>query len=158
MSIYSKHRHAHSVGWSIWHFQWCTKYRHNIFRTPYLKKLCEILILEVAKKNNIHVIDLEVDVNHIHVIVSLPLCVAPPDALHQLKGVTSKALFVLAPELKKYYWQKKGLRSLWSSGKFVASVGHITIEKAKRYLEAHHAKFFASLESPLFCVTKKLNS
>ncbi|TAL58391.1 MAG: response regulator transcription factor, partial [Nanoarchaeota archaeon] len=28
----------------------------------------------------------------------------------------------------------------WSPGKFVASIGHITLEKAKQYLEAHHAK------------------
>ncbi|MBU0457653.1 MAG: hypothetical protein KKD75_05905, partial [Nanoarchaeota archaeon] len=34
---------------------------------------------------------------------------------------------------------------LWSPGKFAASIGHITLEKAKAYLEAHHAKDFAFL-------------
>ena len=37
---------------------------------------------------------------------------------------------------EKYYKKKH----LWSPGKFMGSVGHITLEKAKQYLEAHHAK------------------
>jgi len=45
-------------------------------------------------------------------------------------------LFQLVPNFRKRY--RKG--HLWSQGKFVASVGHITLERAKQYLEDHHAK------------------
>ena len=61
---------------------------------------------------------------------------APTRALHLLKGYSAKILFVLIPGFRKRY--PKG--HLWSPGKFAASVGHITVEKAKAYLEAHHAK------------------
>ncbi len=47
-------------------------------------------------------------------------------------------------KLKKYYWLEKGRRSIWSAGKFIASVGHITLDQAKKYLEnqeTHHAEY-----------------
>jgi REP-associated tyrosine transposase len=142
MNIYSKHRNSHSVGWSTWHFEWCTKYRHKLFNKSYLKNLCKIILLDIAESRHFEIIDLEVDIDHVHIVISIPLTMSPIEVLHQLKGKSSRILFILIPELENIYWNRPGLRSLWSSGKFVASVGHITIEKAKQYLEAHHAKFF----------------
>ena len=136
MNVYQQNRHAHSVGWSTWHFEWCTKYRYKMFRKEYLKNLCLIAIQEVAKRHKIEIIDAEVDIDHVHVIASIPLTVTPSRALHLLKGLSSKMLFQLVPNFRKRY--KKG--HLWSPGKFIASVGHITVEKAKQYLEEHHAK------------------
>jgi REP element-mobilizing transposase RayT len=60
----------------------------------------------------------------------------PLHAVNMMKGYTAKCLFVLIPQLRNYY--KKG--DLWSPGKFVGSVGHITLDKAKQYIEAHHTK------------------
>jgi hypothetical protein len=45
-------------------------------------------------------------------------------------------------KLSKFYYPK-GERSLWGDGKFMGLVGHITLEKAKEYMnnqETHHAK------------------
>lgn len=138
MNIYRKHRNAHTVGWSIWHFQWCTKYRRKVFCTTYLKNLCEILLKEIISQEKFKLVDLEVDFDHIHVVVSIPLTITPIQAIKTLKGVSSRALFLAEPKrFSAIYWK----RSIWSSGKFIASVGHITIEKAKQYLETHHAKY-----------------
>lgn len=81
-------------------------------------------------------IECEVDLDHIHVLVSIPLTMTPNLALNYLKGYTSRCLFVLMSQLKKTY----PLGHLWSSGKFVGSVGHITLAKAKDYLEKHQFK------------------
>ena len=75
-----------------------------------------------------------------HVLASLPLTMTPVSAIHRLKGYTARCLFLELPKLRKLY--KKG--HLWSTGKFMGSVGHITLEKAKQYLEAHHAKAIIS--------------
>ena len=136
MSIYQQNRHAHSVGWSTWHFEWCTKYRYKMFRQEYIKNLCLIAIQEVAKKHGIEIIDIEVDMDHVHVIVAIPMTMTPTRALCLIKGLSSKLLFQLVPNFRKRY--NNG--HLWSPGKFAASVGHITLEKAKQYLETHHAK------------------
>jgi putative transposase len=135
-NIYRQYTHNRSVGWSTWHLEWCTKYRYKIFNTSKYKNLCTILLYESAKRYHFTIFDCEVDVNHVHVIASLPLSMTPLDVIHNMKGYTSKCLFVLLPHLRKIYKRKH----LWSPGKFVGSVGHITLEKAKEYLKEHHAK------------------
>ena len=134
--VYRQHRHNRSVGWSTWHLQWCTKYRYKVFDTFTNKYLCTMFLNEAAKRHNIDVLDCEVDTNHVHAIVSLPLTMTPVEAIGKLKGFTSKLLFIGCPDLKKRYPNGH----IWSPGKFIGSIGHITLEKAKKYLEAHHAK------------------
>ena len=64
------------------------------------------------------------------------MTMSPAKALNLTKGFSAYLLFKLVPNLRKRY--RKG--SLWSPGKFAASVGYITLENAKKYLEEHHAK------------------
>lgn len=145
-NIYKKHSSGRSVGWSTWHFQWCTKYRYKIFTLDKYKNICKVFLQECSKRYTFELLDCEVDNNHVHALVSLPLTMKPVDALRYLKGFTSKCLFIQMPHLRKLY--KRG--NLWSSGKFIGSVGHITLEKAKNYIEEHHAKitlYFLLLES-----------
>ncbi|MBS3140718.1 IS200/IS605 family transposase [Candidatus Woesearchaeota archaeon] len=139
MNIYQQNTHAHSIGWSTYHFEWCTKYRYKIFKQSYIKNLCLIAIIEAAKKHKINILEIEVDMDHIHVIVSLSMTMNPSKALNLMKGLSAHLLFKLLPNLRKRY--RKG--HLWSRGKFAASVGHITLENAKKYLEDHHAKEFS---------------
>jgi putative transposase len=94
-------------------------------------------LYEAAKGHNFEILDCEVDINHVHVIASLPLTMTPTYAIQLLKGITAKGLFVELPELERLY--KKG--HLWSPGKFVGSIGYITLDKAKSYLETYHAKY-----------------
>ena len=136
MNIYQQNTHAHSVAWSTWHFEWCTKYRYKVFKHDYIKNLCLIALEEATKRHNIKILDLEVDGDHVHMIVSLPLTLAPSRALNLIKGFSAHLLFKLVPNLRLRY--RKG--HLWSKGKFMASVGYITLENAKKYLEEHHAK------------------
>ena len=154
MSIYEQNRHAHSVGWNVWHLQWCTKYRYNVFKKDYLKNICIVVIEEAAKRHKIKVIDTEVDVDHIHVVASLPMTMDVTKALQLLKGFSARLVFKQVPNLRKLY--PRG--HLCSPGKFAASIGHITLEKAKAYLEAHHAKaLLPSRESPPFRAWKDVN-
>ena len=136
MDVYKKHAYNRSVGWSMWHLQWCTKYRYKIFSSEQKRDLCKIFLHEGAKRYNFTIEDCEVDVDHVHVLASLPLTMTPLETLHKLKGYTARCLFIELPLLRKLY--KRG--HLWSPGKFVRSVGHITLDKAKNYLEAHQAK------------------
>jgi len=109
-----------------------------MFKSPHLNNLCVIAIQEVAKRHKIEILEIEVDIYHIHVVCSIPMTMTPTKALHLLKGFSAKFLFTLVLGFRKRY--RKG--HLWSPGKFAASVGHITLENAKKYLETHHAKEF----------------
>jgi len=52
-------------------------------------------------------------------------------------------LFKLHPELKKRYWGG----SLWSSGKFFRSVGNVTADTIKHYIEESQGKPKAEIQS-----------
>lgn len=140
---YKDNRNSHSIGWSLHHIHWVTKYRYNVFVDSYLKNLCKILINEVCLRYKITLEELEIQPNHIHLLVKLRHNMIPSKAVMLMKGYTSRLLWMLEPErLKVFYWNTDK-KYLWSKGKFMGSVGHITLEKAKEYLESqwvHHAK------------------
>lgn len=140
---YSEHTYKHGISWNMCHMQWVTKYRYKVFSDNVLKNLLLILLEEASKRHEFNLLELEVQPDHVHVLVALRPSMAPSFALQVLKGYSSKMLFSLEKErLSKWYFEK-GERSLWGDGKFMGSVGHITLEKAKEYLEnqgTHHAK------------------
>ncbi len=144
MDIYRQNSHERSVGWSTWHLEWCTKYRYKIFVSAQLRELCLIAIHDAARQHRIGIIDAEVDRDHVHVIASIPLTMSPTAAVQVLKSISARIILHQAPHVRRLYRGKW----LWSPGKFMASVGHITLEKAKAYVEAHHTKRASQQESP----------
>jgi putative transposase len=146
---YRDHRYRHGIGWTIFHMQWVTKYRYRVFNDQKLKNLCTILLHESAKRHRFELEEVEVQPDHVHVLAKLRPSLSPSRAINLMKGYTSRLLFMLEESmLRKFYKPNSRERSLWSDGKFIGSVGHITLEKAKEYLqrqEAHHAEF---LENP----------
>ena len=133
--------HQHANGKSTWHIEWCTKYRYKIFNSDYHKNICIIAIQEAAKNANVVILECEVEPEHLHMVAELPLTMAPTVAIGKLKSISAKIIFSQIPKLRLRY--PKG--ALWSVGKFVISVGNITLEIAKEYVRnqrTHHAKTF----------------
>lgn len=158
MTVYQTHAYKHGVGWSAWHFQWVTKYRRKVFDDTYLQKLCEIFLHEIAKRHNFATEEMEVASDHVHVIAKLRPSMSPSQAVQLMKGYTARMLFMAAPEkLTRIYWGELGKRSLWGSGKFIGSVGHITLQVAKEYVSQHEARHAKNLlqESPPFRVGER---
>ena len=138
MNIYQDHAYKHGVGWSTWHFEWVTKYRYKVFSSIQLQKLCEVFLREAAKRYNFEIEEMEVAPNHVHIIAKLRPSMSPAKAVQLMKGYSSRMLFIVEEQrLKSFYWQDVQKRSLWGDGKFMGSVGHITLEKAKDYIKNH---------------------
>lgn len=136
----------HAVGGSTWHFEWCTKFRYKLFNKEYLKNLCKIALIEAADRHRIEIIELDIQPEHLHMVVNIPLELNPLKALQYLKGFSSRLLFKMKPKIRLLY--PKG--SLWSRGKFAASVGDVDLKYVLDYVrnqKAHHAKAFSLLES-----------
>ena len=150
---YSDHKYRHGLGWNICHMQWVTKYRYRVFSDLKLKNLLLVLLEEASKRHKFQLLELEVQPDHVHALVALRPSMPPSFALQIMKGYSSRMLYILEEhKLEKWYYKTDKERSLWGEGKFMGSVGHITLEKAKEYLEkqeTHHAK---STESPPFRV------
>jgi len=123
-------RGNHSVGISMWHFEWCTKYRYKMFKKEEYKALISACIRRAASMHNIKIIELNVQPEHVHCVVGIGLSMSATQALQILKGVSSRLFF--------QHHEKAGLRyprhHLWSPGKFAASIGFIQVEKACSYV------------------------
>jgi putative transposase len=131
-------RSNHSVGISMWHFEWCTKYRYQMFGKEQYRNLISGCIRQAASTHGIKIIELNVQAEHIHCVVGISLTMTPVMALQILKGVSSRLFF--------QFHEKAGLRyprhHLWSPGKFAASLGFIQLEAARNYVrnqDEHHA-------------------
>ena len=131
-------RSSHSVGISMWHFEWCTKYRFKMFGKEEYQNLILACIRRAASLHGIEVIELNVQPEHVHCVVAMPLTISPVQALQYLKGGSARLFFQFHERARLRY--PKG--HLWSPGKFAASVGFIQVETAKNYVrnqDTHHA-------------------
>lgn len=130
-------KRAHSIGTSMWHMQWCTKYRYKIMGKVENQKLMEACIRRSASRNGIKILDIAVENEHVHIIVEISLNTTASWTLQILKGGSSYMFFKKKPNFRKRY--PRG--HLWSPGKFAASVGFIELDQARTYVQnqrLHH--------------------
>jgi len=69
-------RNTHHVFRLMYHFMWIPKYRHKIFIEPYRSDLKQI-IEKIVYDYNIEIIELEIPVDHIHMVVRTEPKMAP---------------------------------------------------------------------------------
>jgi len=79
-------RRAYSVGISIWHFEWCSKYRYKMFGKEEYCNFMGTCIRRAASEHGIKIVVLGVLPEHVHCEVELPLNMALSYALQILKG------------------------------------------------------------------------
>jgi len=107
-----------------------------MFMKPENKNLCEQILMDVAKRHKIKIVELIVMKDHIHMVVSIPSTMSVSKALHLLKGASSHKLFKRKPNFRKRY--PRG--HLWSPGKFYRGVGDADIETVIKYVQDHRFK------------------
>jgi REP element-mobilizing transposase RayT len=130
-------RGSYHVGVSMYHFEWCTKYRYKAFRKWKYKKMMEACIRQVAFRHGIKFMELEVEPDHVHGTVILPMTMAPAKAKQLLKGGSAFIFFKNCSNMRKRY--PRG--NLWSRGSFVSSIGFIQVDQANEYVKnqsKHH--------------------
>lgn len=112
-----------------YHIVWCVKYRHKILTGEIERKLIDILY-EIAKEQGVNVLDLQANLDHVHILIDASPQVYIPNLVKALKGVSARRLFQAFPELKTRLWGGH----LWNPSYFVASVGNNVEEKVRQYI------------------------
>ena len=123
-------RGAHTVLELKYHFVWKTKYGYPVLSGDVGLRVRELL-RQICSEHSITVVRGNIRANHIHVLVSAPADVSPSRIVQYLKGKSSYRLQREFPVLKKRYWGSH----LWSRGYFCCTVGAVTEEMVKRYIE-----------------------
>jgi putative transposase len=113
-----------------YHIIWITKYRHKVLGGNISKRLRE-LIRQGCEARNITIVSGNISKDHVHLLLSSPPSLAPSKIVQYLKGRSSRLLQEEFPELKKRYWGQH----LWARGYFCTTVGSVTEETIKRYIE-----------------------
>ena len=79
---------------------------------------------------------MEVVEDHVHLFLEFHPSTSLSKVIQHLKGGSSYRLFKLHPELREKFWSG----SLWSSGKFYRSIGNVTTETIKHYINDSQGK------------------
>ena len=111
-----------------YHLIWCPKYRRKVLVNAVALRLKELL-LEKAVTLGCTIETMEVMPDHVHLFIKAPPIHAPHYIVQQLKGYTSHELRKEFPKLKTR------LPTLWTRSYYCESVGHVSQETVRRYIE-----------------------
>ena len=127
----SRFEKASHVLWSCqYHIVWVPKYRFRVLVGPIAKEVHQCVML-FSHRLNCHVIELNIQKDHVHLLVKVPPKVAISELMGVLKGRIAIRLFHQFPYLKKKpYWGNH----FWSKGYCVDTVG-LNAEMIQKYIK-----------------------
>lgn len=128
----SNDKYAHKNGivyLNQYHVIFCPKYRRKVLVGDIEKDLREIFY-EVAKENDVEIKALEIMPDHVHMFISFDPRQHIHKVIQQFKGRSSRIL------REKYPSLKSRLPSLWTRSYFCCTIGHISEEAIKKYIES----------------------
>lgn len=111
-----------------YHLIWCPKYRRKILTGDIETRLKELLFVK-SNELNISIEKIEIMPEHVHLFIKSNPVDSPHFIVQQLKGYTSRILRQEFPSLKSK------LPTLWTRSYYCESVGHISEETVKKYIE-----------------------
>ena len=121
-------RNAGSVYSLKYHLVWCPKYRRKVLVGEIADELCSLLY-QKAQELDVTIEALEIMPDHVHLFIESDPTEAPQRLANQFKGYTSRRLRLKFPQLRSR------LPSMWSRSYYVGSIGHVSEETVKRYIE-----------------------
>jgi len=128
-------RLSHSLYECKYHVVFCPKYRYRIFQAEladYTRSQIESLC---RQKDQVEVLELNIQPDHIHAVLSIPPKYAVSSVMGFLKGKLALRLFQRYEHLGKRYWGQH----LWSRGYCVSTVG-LDEDKIRKYVKWQEAQ------------------
>ncbi|MBU2613924.1 IS200/IS605 family transposase [Patescibacteria group bacterium] len=117
-----------------YHVIFCPKYRRKIFMDEKIRNRFKEMIIDKQREYHYNVLDMDVMPDHIHFLVDVNPKIGVYSIVSKIKGYTSHQLREEFPSLKTR------LPTLWTRSKFISSVGAVTLEVVKKYIEEQRGK------------------
>lgn len=114
----------------LYHIVWIPKYRKRILKGTIAKRL-EELLKECALVNRWELHELNVQVDHIHMLIQLRPDISVSRVVQLFKGKSSRLIRKEYPDLEEFYWGD----SFWGDGFFVETVGQVNLDKIREYIQ-----------------------
>ena len=120
-----------------YHIVWSVKYRRKIL-TPEVERYLKELITQIAKDKGFTVQLFECgECDHVHCFITAPPKLSVTVIVKYLKGITGRKLFEKFPDLRNKLWKGE----LWNHSYYCETIGSISQENIKRYIE-HQSKSY----------------
>lgn len=116
------------------HLVFVTKYRRDVLSALAIRDL-DALFRKVCGDFNAELIECNGEDDHVHLLVEYPPQLSISRLVNSLKGVSSRRLRQVRPEVRGRYF--KGV--LWSPSYFAASCGGAPISIIRQYVEQQRA-------------------
>ena len=120
---------AHSLYECKYHIVFCPKYRYKILEEKVALFVKQQIYRLCNQKDGLEVIELNIQPDHVHLILSIPPKYEVSKVVGFLKGKMGLKLFDKFPMLRKKYWG----RHVWSRGYCVSTVG-LDEERIRKYV------------------------
>ncbi len=122
------HRIPNLVYSCQYHVIFCPKYRRSVLKDGIDTRLKE-LIREKQDEYEYRVLEMEIMPDHVHLLLDVNPKLGVYHVVNRIKGYSS---FVLRNEFPSL---KRKLPTLWTRSKFISSVGAVTLEAVRKYIE-----------------------
>ena len=120
---HTKHRH-------MYHIVWIPKYRKRILKNAIANRI-DKLLRECAEVNQWKIHELNIQQDHVHMLVQLRPRVSVSKAVQLFKGGSSKVIREEFPSLKEFLWGD----SFWGDGYFSETIGEVNMDVIRNYIK-----------------------
>ena len=91
------------------------------------------IMYDISKKYDFDIKEMEVDKDHIHMMISSAPKISPLQIVRVLKQQSTIQMWRrYASELKKQYWKEN---TFWTDGYFCSTIGEVSSETLKHYIQ-----------------------
>src|SRR3989339_1186299 len=113
-----------------YHFVWIPKYRKRALK-GLIKERLDQLLHDCAEINQFEIMELSIQPDHIHLLLSAKPRYSPSEIMRLIKGGSSRIIRQEFPELQEFLWGD----SFWADGYFVSTHSTVTEDIIKDYIE-----------------------
>ena len=113
-----------------YHLIWVTKYKKPVFTTPVLIDEMKTILKDLSAVNEILIEEMEVMPDHVHLLISCNPQYGIMNCIRALKRYSAAPMREFDPSLDRR------LPSIWTRSAFIATVGSVSLETVKAYIES----------------------
>lgn len=113
----------------MYHLVWIPKYRKRILKGKVAERVAELLY-DCADMERWKIEELNVQEDHVHVLVRMRPEVSVSRMVQLFKGRSSKVIREEFPNLKEFLWGK----SFWADGYFAETSGQVNEQQIREYI------------------------
>lgn len=114
----------------LFHLVWCPKYRRRVLIGEVARRLNE-LFTQAAEVNDWELLQLNVQKDHVHMLIQTHPRESLAEVVQKLKGGSSFVIRKEFPDLEEFLWGD----SFWCDGYFAETVGQTNEKVIKEYIK-----------------------